>query len=176
MEDTPSSVARQTRVVLQVLLVISGVAFGLWALHRLAPVVLVLVVAAWLAYVLAPLVHFAQRPIRWAGRPRHLPRGAAIALVYVLLAGSVSAGAALLLPSATEQVNDMITRAPMYGQSIATWQHDWSGYYARVRIPLDLRQGIDRSVLEAGDAAVEAFGDRCWRWWALSSRICHGSS
>ena len=146
----------QTRVVLQVLLIVVGVAFGLWALHRLASVVLVLILAALFAYVIAPLVQLAERPIRIAGRPRRLSRGAAIALVYVLMAGSVSAGAALLLPSATEQVDDMISRAPAYTQSILTWEHGWSRSYERLRIPIELRQSIDQSVLAAGEAAVQS--------------------
>jgi predicted PurR-regulated permease PerM len=59
-----------------------------------------------------------------------------------------------LLPSATEQVNDMVTRAPAYAQSILTWEHGWSRYYERLRIPLELRQSIDQSVQAAGEAAV----------------------
>src|ERR1700738_1359059 len=94
----------QTRVVLQVLLIVVGFAFLLWVLHRLASVVLVLMLAALFAYVIAPLVKLAEHSIPVAGRPRRLTRGAAIALVYVLMAGSASLGAALLLPSATEQV------------------------------------------------------------------------
>ena len=146
----------QTRVVLQVLLIIVGVAFGLWALHRLASVVLVLILAALFAYVIAPLVQLAERPIRIAGRPRHLSRGAAIALVYVLMAGSVTAGVALLLPSATQQVDDMVASAPTYAQSIVTWEHGWSRTYKRLRIPLELRQSIDQYVLAAGEAGVES--------------------
>jgi predicted PurR-regulated permease PerM len=146
----------QTRVVLQILLIIAGVAVGLWALHRLASVVLVVIVAALFAYVIAPLVQLARRPIRIAGRRRRLPRAAAIGLVYVLMACTVSGGAALLLPSATEQVNDMIVRAPAYTQSILAWEHGWSRYYGRLRIPPELRQGIDQSVLAAGAGAAES--------------------
>ena len=146
----------QTRVVLQILLIIVGIAFGLWALHRLSSVVLVLIVAALFAYVIAPLVQLARRPIRIAGRPHRLSRGLAIALVYVLMAGSVSGGAALLLPSATEQVNDVIARAPTYAQSFLTWEHGWSRYYERLRIPLELRRSIDQSVLAAGASVAES--------------------
>jgi predicted PurR-regulated permease PerM len=149
----PSS---QTRVALQVLLIIVGVAIGLWALHRLASVVVALILAALFAYMIAPLVQLAERPVRIAGRRRRVPRGAAIALVYVLMAGGASAGAALLLPSATQQVDDMIARAPTYAQSIVNWEHGWSRYYARLRIPTELRGSIDQSVLAAGDAAVES--------------------
>ena len=146
----------QTRVVLQIILIIAGLALGLWALHRLSSIVLVLILAASFAYVIAPLVELAQRPIRFAGRRRRLSRGAAIAIVYVLMAGSVSGAVALLLPSATEQVNEVIVRAPAYAQSILTWEHGWSRYYERLRIPLELRQGIDQSVLAAGAGAVES--------------------
>jgi predicted PurR-regulated permease PerM len=145
----------QTRVVLQLLLIIVGVAFGLWALHRLASVVLVLILAALFAYVIAPLVHLAERPIRIAGRPRRLSRGAAVAVVYLLLAGSVAAAAALLLPSATAQADEIIARAPAYTQSILTWERGWSRYYERLRIPVELRTRIDQSVRSAGDAAIE---------------------
>jgi len=119
----------QSRVVLQILLIIAGIALGVWTLHRLSAVVLVLILAALFAYVIAPLVEVARRPIGIAGRRRRLSRGAAIALVYVLMAGSLSGAAALLLPSAAEQVNEVIERAPAYAQSILTWEHGWSRYY-----------------------------------------------
>jgi predicted PurR-regulated permease PerM len=146
--------ASQTRVVLQILLIIAGIALGLWALHRLSSVVLALMLAALFAYVIAPLVDLARRPIRIAGRRRRLSRGPAIALVYLLMAGSVSGAAALLLPSATEQVNEMIVRAPAYSQSILTWEHGWSRYYERLRIPREVRQSIDQSVLAASEGAA----------------------
>jgi predicted PurR-regulated permease PerM len=146
----------QTRVVLQILLIIAGVALGLWALYRLASVVLVLILAALFAYVIAPLVQLAEHSIHIAGRRHHLSRGVAITLVYLLIAGGVAGGTALLLPSATQQVNDMMSRAPTYAQSIVTWEHGWSRYYERLRIPIELRRSVDQSVLAAGNAAVES--------------------
>ncbi len=144
------------RAVLHVVLVVFGMAFGVWALYRLASVVFVLTLAALFAYVVAPLVHVVQQPVRIAGRRRHLPRGLAIAIVYLVLAGSVWLGAALLLPSASEQAHEMIARTPSYAQSVATWERGWSRYYERLRIPAGLRQSIDESVLVAGEAAVES--------------------
>jgi predicted PurR-regulated permease PerM len=144
-----------TSAVLQLLLIIVGLAVGVWALYRLASVVLVLIAAALFAYVIAPLVQLAEHPIRIAGRPRRLPRWAAIALVYVLLAASVSAAAALLVPSATKQAEEIIARAPAYTESILAWERGWSRYYERLRIPIELRKGIDQSVLAAGDAVIE---------------------
>jgi len=146
----------QTRVVLQIILIIAAVALGFWTVHRLASVVLVFVLAALFAYVVAPLVELAGRPIRIAGRPHRLPRAAAVALVYVLIAGGLSGGAALLLPSATEQINDIVARAPAYAESIVTWEHSWSRYYERLRIPDEMRQSLDQSALAAGEGAVQS--------------------
>jgi predicted PurR-regulated permease PerM len=75
--------------------------------------------------------------------------------VYALLAASVSLSAVLLLPRVTEQVADMLSRAPMYSQSLLTWQHGWSKYYERLRMPSELREGIDQAVLAAGNQAIE---------------------
>ena len=152
----PSLTPSPARVVIHILLVVCGIACGLWALYRLASVVLVLTLAALFAYVIAPLVHVAQRPVRIAGRRQHLPRGFAIATVYLVLAASVWCGAALLLPSASEQAHEMIASAPSYAQSVAAWEHGWSRYYERLRIPVGLRHSIDESVLVGGEAAVES--------------------
>ena len=152
----PPSQARVALQALVIVLIIVGVAFGLWVLYRLASLVLVLVLAALLAYVIAPLVDLARRPIPLAGRSRRLPRGMAIALVYLVLAGGVSGAAALVLPTVTQQVNDIVSRAPTYAQSTVTWVHGWSRYYQRLRIPLELREKIDQSVLVAGEGVVES--------------------
>src|ERR1700681_2018196 len=144
-----------TRVALQILLIVLGAATLIWTLYRLERVVLVLILATFLAYVIAPLVELAQHPIPIAGRPRGLPRGPAIAVVYLLLAGSAYGGAALLLPRATQQLDDAVARAPMYTQSFRTWERGWSRYYERLGIPSELRQSINRSVQGAGDAALE---------------------
>jgi predicted PurR-regulated permease PerM len=154
--ERPTGASSLTRVVVEVLLIIAGVAFGLWALHALASVVLVLILAALFAYLMAPLVRMAERPMHIAGRRRHLPRGVAILLVYVMVTGSVVGSVMLLLPSATQQVQDMVARAPSYAQSVVAWERGWSRYYERWRIPIELRRSIDQSVLAADAAALES--------------------
>jgi predicted PurR-regulated permease PerM len=141
-------------VALRVLLIVAGLALALWVLHALAFLLFVLMVAGLFAYVVAPMVEALQRPVRIAGRSRRASRVTAIAVVYVFLAAAGSSAAMLLLPSATEQLEDMIARAPGYAQSIQTWELGWSRYYKRLRIPDELRQRIDESVLAADEAAV----------------------
>ena len=152
----PRGTNQQARVVLQILVVVAGVAGGVWMLHRLASLVLALILAALFAYVIAPLVRLAEHGVRLGGQPRRLSRGAAIALVYVVIAGGAAGGAVLVLPSATEQVEDMMSRAPAYTQSILTWERGWTRYYDRLRMPPALRRNIDQSVMAAGAAGIEA--------------------
>ena len=146
--------ASQTRAVVQGLVIIAGTVLGVWVLYELAAVILVLILAALFAYVVAPLVRLADRAIHLTSRRRRVPRGIAIVLVYVLMAGILSIGGALLLPSATRQVDDMMASAPAYAQSMVAWEVKWSRSYDRLRIPVELRRSIDQSVLAAGEAAV----------------------
>jgi predicted PurR-regulated permease PerM len=88
--------------VLRIIGLILMVGAVLWALHRLERVVLVLILAGVLAYVIAPLVEFAERPVRLAGRSRRLRRGPAIGVVYLLLIGIFGAAVSALLPRVAE--------------------------------------------------------------------------
>ncbi|MCU1381583.1 MAG: family transporter [Acidobacteria bacterium] len=144
----------QSRAIVRDLLIVASVGAAIWVAHRLGRIVLVLVLAMFFAYVIAPLVDLAQHPISIRGRSRRLPRGVAIAVIYLLLTGMLAAGAALLWPSAASQIDAAIASAPAYTESFRVWEHGWTRYYERLRIPLELRHSIDESVLGAGDAAV----------------------
>jgi len=58
----------QSRSWARGLLAFAGLAAALWILHRLERIVLVMIVAMFVAYVLAPIVTLAQHPVRWGGR------------------------------------------------------------------------------------------------------------
>ena len=140
-------------VFLRDLVVVAGIAAGLWVAHRLGRVVLLLILAMFLAYVIAPLVDRVQR-ISLRGRTYRMPRGVAIAIVYLCLVGAAIGGVTLLWSSAARQLDDAIASAPRYTDAFRTWERGWSRYYERLRIPLELRHGIDQSVLGAGEAGV----------------------
>jgi predicted PurR-regulated permease PerM len=148
--DTPF----QCRTIVRDLLVVAAIGAGIWIAHRLGRIVLVLILAMFLAYVIAPLVELVQRQVRLRGRRRRLPRAAAVAVVYLLLAAVSGAVVALLWTSAAQQLSDAIARVPVYTESFRASEHGWTRYYERLRIPIELRHGIDQSVLGAGDATV----------------------
>ncbi len=151
---TQPSPVSQSRAILRDLLIVASVGAAIWVAHRLGRIVLVLVLAMFFAYVIAPLVDLAQHAFILKGRSRRLPRGLAIAVIYLLLGSGLVAAAALLWPSAAAQIEKAIASGPAYTESFRTWEHGWTRYYGRLRIPLELRHSIDESVLGAGDAAV----------------------
>jgi len=132
-----------------------AVAIGALLLYKLERVVLVLILSMFFAYLIAPLVLFAQRSLRAARIPPRLSRGVAIGIVYVITSGIVWAGAAFLLPTVSQQISDAASRAPGYTQSLRTWEGGWSRSYQRLRLPNEVRRRIDQSLLDAGDRAVE---------------------
>ena len=144
----------QGRAILRDLLIVAAVGAAIWVAHRLGRIVLVLILAMFFAYVIAPLVELAQHPVLLRGRSRRLPRGAAIAVVYLLLAGVAGVGAAILWPAAAQQMDDAMASGPRYTDSFRSWERGWARYYERLRMPLELRHSIDQSVSGAGDAAV----------------------
>ena len=153
--DRVSGTPRGSRAALQVILALLGVAAAAWVLDRLERVVLVLAVAIFFAYVVAPLVRFAERPVRVAGRSRRVSRGPAIGLVYVAILVGVGGGTAILVPTLTKQLAEAVSQAPAYGESFRAWAEGWSGSYERFRLPLEVREGINRSAVQVGEAVVE---------------------
>ncbi len=154
-ENAHAPPPQTTRTALRIAVIIGAVAIAGWMLYALETVALLLVVAASFAYVVAPLVRLAEHPIRIAGRRRRLSRGLAIGLVYVLILGGAAAGTATLLPTVTGQLGEAVSQAPVYAESGRAWVQGWSRYYERLRLPVEVREAIDRSALQVGDGAVD---------------------
>jgi predicted PurR-regulated permease PerM len=144
----------ESRAILRDLLIVAAVGAGIWVAHRLGRIVIVLILAMFFAYVIAPLVDVVGQRFSLRGRSHRLPRGGAIAVVYLLLTGATIAATAILWPSAAQQLDDAIASGPKYTESFRTWEHGWTRYYERLRMPVELRHSIDQSVLGAGDATV----------------------
>ncbi|HEY3384585.1 MAG TPA: AI-2E family transporter [Vicinamibacterales bacterium] len=137
------------------LLVVFALAVGVLLLYRLERVVLVLILAMFFAYLIAPLVAFAERPLRAAKAPPNLSRGVAIGIVYLVISGVAWAGAAILVPAVSQQIGDAASRAPGYAQSLRKWEGGLERSYERLRLPIEVRRRINQSLVDAGDRAVE---------------------
>ena len=79
---------------MRVILMLLAVVATMWILYALRGVILLVVLAIFFAYLLAPLVEYACRPFTVRGRAHAMPRALAIGVVYLLLLGAlVLAGA-----------------------------------------------------------------------------------
>jgi predicted PurR-regulated permease PerM len=137
------------------MLIALALATGIWMLYRLERVAVLLTLTTFFAYLVAPLVRFAEQPIRLAGTERHLPRGLAIALTYLFLVGAGWTAGAILLPKVTAQIAEAVVQAPDYAAALRAWEQRGMRYYEQSNLPVELRQSIDRSVLGAGDSTIE---------------------
>jgi predicted PurR-regulated permease PerM len=114
---------------------------GLWALARAAgPVLLIFIVAGVIALILNPLVKFLQRRAR-------LPRGLAIAAVYLGFFAVLAGGIALLINPVSNQVESFQNEVPDIIDSANASLADFQGW-------LDDR-GIDVEIKRQGETALE---------------------
>jgi predicted PurR-regulated permease PerM len=123
-----------------------GAAVGLWVLYRVRSVLLLLVLAVFFAYLVAPLVRVLRRPISARGRRFVLPLPLAIGMIYVAILGSLAAAGVLLLPVLNREIDELAKEAPGY---LAGAEDQWrlwqAGYQLRV-LPGEMREAIDRAV------------------------------
>ncbi|MGK5090660.1 AI-2E family transporter [Deltaproteobacteria bacterium TL4] len=90
-------------IILSLILALVGVLFFLNAI--LFPFIL----AAFLAYVLAPVIHHMNQ---WKIRGRKIPRGAAILIVYLILLELSIGGGSYLIPNVTNELTGMLNELP----------------------------------------------------------------
>ncbi len=149
---SPPSVAR---ITLEALAVVLGAALALWTLHKLASVLLLLVLALFFAYVVAPLVSLARRPLMWRGRSRSLPLPAAIGLVYLLIFGSLAAATWLVLPVVGDQFSDLASEAPAYvakaQAKIQAWQR-----FERAHLSHGMQDAVNAAIEQSTKGAAAA--------------------
>jgi predicted PurR-regulated permease PerM len=145
------------RTVLVTVAVIAAVVALLWLIWTLTTLIIVLTLSVFLAYLISPLVDVFCRSFILLGRPRCMPRGVSILLVYGLIGTVVALAIALAAPRLAAQFRALmgvmpadVTSASLQG--VMTWFN---------RLPVDesirstVQQVLTRT-LEATTAAVQA--------------------
>ena len=129
------------------------VAATIWLLYALRDVILLLVLAIFFAYLLAPLVEFVCRPFTVRRRVRVMPRALAIGVVYLLILGALALAAALLLPQVGMQITELAQEAPSYLDRARTRVLGWTASYEEYRLPATVRDAINKSAARAAEIA-----------------------
>ncbi len=76
--------------------------------------------------------------------------------MYVVIFGGAGVGTALLLPTVGEQFGRAVASGPADAEALRSWAQGWSRSYQHSKLPPEVRQAIDRSVVQIGDSAVES--------------------
>ena len=135
----------------------------MWILYALRGVILLVVLAIFFAYVLAPLVEFACRPFIVRKRAHVMPRALAIGVVYLLILGVLALAAALLLPRVGTQITQFAHEAPSYLDLARSRALGWTASYEEYRLPAAVRDAINKSATRtveiAGTYVTEGLGN-----------------
>ena len=163
----PGSSWVQTRAVLRIVMLLLAVAGLLWVIYRLTTVLLLVVLSIFFAYLVAPLVDLVQRPIRIGGRERVIPRGLAIAIVYVVLFFGVGFAIYLLIPQLAAQFPEFKQQAAAYYKNITSTSERLNEYFKQHRMPEGAVKAVNDTVLGViakGGEVVSAAVERALGW------------
>ena len=133
-----------------------------WVFYAMTGVLLVIVLAIFFAYLIAPLVELVRRPFNARGRERVMPRWLAIAVVYFVIFGSLLVGAWVLTPRLGAQMADLAKQAPDYVVNAQKRAERLNNFLEELHLPRSWRQAandkISGTINEAGSyVAGEGF-------------------
>lgn len=143
----------QTRVILRVIFIALAVAAVLWLIYALEGILLLIVLAIFFAYLIAPLVEFVRRPITLRGRQRPMPRVLAIGIVYVLLFGGLGVTTYALLPKVGKQLTQFAEQAPAYLLTARGRAQKLNQLYRRLQLPAAAETAVNNAVLRVVENA-----------------------
>jgi len=140
----------QTRLVLRVI-VIALLTYYLfetarWVMVKLTGVILLLILAIFFAYLVAPLVEFLCRPIHISGRKFAIPRPLAIILSYLIIVAVVVLGIYLLAPRLGSQFPEFAAQARDYWISVGVKTQSWVEYFRSHQMPDRIIDAINNAI------------------------------
>jgi predicted PurR-regulated permease PerM len=178
-EETRAAIAlteAKTRVVLRLAtrsllwVVLLGLALyylikaTLWVFYALTGILLVVVLAVFFAYLIAPLVELVQRPFKARGRERAMPRALAIGIVYLAIFGTLAVVASVIVPRVGTQMGELAQQAPTYLTSARSRAEGLNSIYRQLNLPPKLRDAasekVNTALTDIGNyLATEGFGN-----------------
>jgi predicted PurR-regulated permease PerM len=157
-----------TRSLLWVILLGLGLYYlikaTLWVFYALSGILLVVVLAIFFAYLIAPLVELVRRAFSTRGREHLMPRGLAIGVVYLAIFGSLTLAVALLLPLVGNQMAELGQKAPAYLTSARARAESLNAISRQLNLPPKLREAasdkVNTALTDIGNyLAAEGFGN-----------------
>jgi predicted PurR-regulated permease PerM len=135
------------RVAVLVLLLWYGSKAAFWMLQKLTGVILLVVLAVFFAYLVAPLVELVRRPFRFRSHMRVMPRGLAIGIVYLVIFGSITLTIYVATPVLNDQFTQLSQQAPNYRNAVRERFGRFREAYDR-RFPESVRKVVNEKIVD----------------------------
>jgi predicted PurR-regulated permease PerM len=142
----------QTRTILRLIVIVLTLGLVLWMLYRLTGVILLVILAVFFAYLVAPLVELACRPRTVGGRARVMPRAFAIGVVYLLIFGSLGVALAFLLPRLGTQITQFAQQVPAYVGFLRAQIERLTRMYEDYQLPAAVRETVNSAAVHTIEA------------------------
>lgn len=136
------------RVVLIALLLWYFSNAALWVIGKITNIILLVILAVFLAYLLDPLVDFLEKPFASRGRPNLMPRPLAVAIVYLAIFGVIGTSLYILVPKLGDQITQFVKQVPSYKDALQARADKLNEMYQNYNIPEKVREGVNEKVKE----------------------------
>lgn len=150
------------RIVLVTIFIVLGIFAAIFMLRALTSVILLVVLAIFFAYLVAPLVEFVRHPFNMLGQERAMPRALAIAIVYVVIFSSLGLVAYILIPRLNNQIAEFATQTPQYLASARARAQKLNEIYQAYNLPVAIREAITKKFTDIIDTAGEYTAKGLW--------------
>jgi predicted PurR-regulated permease PerM len=135
-----------TLVIVRVIAILIGLYLAYRILYGIRTLLLLLILSVFFCYLIAPLVRLAEQPVYLFRRELKLPRGAAIALVYVMIAGVLYLGMRLLWPLLWTELMVLAKNLPSYISEATAWvnssMNDANSWMRHLKLPREWRDSV----------------------------------
>jgi predicted PurR-regulated permease PerM len=134
---------------------------ALWLIDTLLGILLVVILGVFFAYLIAPLVEIVRRPFNARGREHVMPRWLAIAVVYVVIFGSLGVVATVLVPRVGTQMAEIASNAPRYMTNAKERADRLNKIYEDLNLPPSVRKAANDAatrVINEGGAYITGQG------------------
>ena len=146
--ETSQSTRNIVRTIFLVLTILSTIIISGLFIYWLRGLILLIVLAIFFAYLLAPLIDLIQTPRLMRNQTRLLPRPIAIAFVYLTIFAGLTVAITFLLPAINEQISQLTQQIPTYANQVNERFRDLNRRYQRTPLPASMREQIETRLLE----------------------------
>lgn len=116
-------------------------------IYRVRDVLIPFVFGFMIAYILEPLVDILEK--------RHIPRGPAIIMVFLLIIGALGMLLFFVLPVLMQDLTEMMALIPQYAQTTEETIQEMQLGYHRTALPDSVRQVIDQTIAHLEGKVLE---------------------